>query len=175
MSAPLMQRLAFRQLPAHQKRVLLAMANYAHEDGTGCRPAQATLAAWTGLSQDRTKRVMRELRRRGLIAVTRPHAQHRPAEYRLVVRAIEALPSLRGEPQQLDMFSTEMLSDSQFPQENPANDSANLRFPQISTDVNRLFPTARGGVGAPRSVYLDPCTKIFVPSRAREPRRARAR
>ena len=46
-SAPRRARSPFRQLPPLQKSVLLAMANYARDDGTSCRPAQTTLATWT--------------------------------------------------------------------------------------------------------------------------------
>ena len=152
MSAPLMQRIAFRELPSYQKHVLLALANYAHEDGTSCRPAQATLAAWTGRSPGRIKVAVRELRQRGLIAVTRPSAQHRPAEYRLVLRAIEALPSLKHEPQQLDLFSPEIARESSFPQANAPDDSVNSRFPHSSTGANRSLATSRGVAGDPRSV-----------------------
>lgn len=168
MSAPLIQRIAFRQLPPHQKSVLLAMANYAREDGTGCRPALATLAAWTGRSEDRTKHVVRELRRAGFIVVTRRHAPHRPAEYRLVLSVIEALPSSRG-PQQLGLFATETGADPRHAQGNPPDRSADSRFPQPSTGVHRLPAHAKGVTGTPRSVkgsvYRDTST-----SRARERR-----
>jgi len=166
MSAPLIQRLAFRQLPPHQKSVLLAMANYAREDGTGCRPALATLAAWTGRSQERTKHVVRELRQRGFIVVTRRHAPYRPAEYRLVLSAIEALPSLR-DPQQLTLFPPESGADPRFAQGTAANCSTDSRFPQTSTGIHRSPAPSKGATGDPRSVkrsvYRDTST-----SRARE-------
>lgn len=152
MSAPLMQRIAFRQLPPHQKSVLLALANYALEDGTGARPALATLAAWTGRSAVRTKLAVRELRQRGLIAVTRRHAPHRPAEYRLVLRAIEALPSMKREAQQLELFSPDSPNDSSYPQAAAGNRSGNPRFPHSSTGINRSPAISKGIAGDPRSV-----------------------
>jgi len=169
MSAPLIQRIAFRQLPPHQKSVLLALANYAREDGSGARPALATLAAWTGRSEVRTKLAVRELRRLGLIAVTRRHAPHRPAEYRLVLRAIEALPSLGREPQQLDLFSPVIASDSRSAQESPGDSSANARFPHSSAGINRSPAISKGIAGDPRSVKRSVYRTIST-SRAREPK-----
>ena len=117
MGVTLVQRIAFRQLPRHLKSVLLALANYADDaDGTECRPALATIAAWTGRSLVRTRVIMRELRRRGLIAVIRPHAPHRPPVYALRLERIEALPTCRRQAYQPDLFST---------------------FPQVSTGVHR--------------------------------------
>lgn len=146
-----MQRIAVRQLPPLEKSVLLAMANYALKDGTSCRPAQETLAIWTGRSPVRIKIAVRALKQRGLIAVTRRHGPHRPAEYRLVLRAIEALPSQR-EAQQLDLFSPEITSESGFPQADAPDSSVNSRFPHSSTGINRSPAIAKGIAGDPRSV-----------------------
>ena len=169
MSAPLMQRLAFRQLPPHQKSVLLALANYAREDGTGARPALATLAAWTGRSPGRAKVAVRELRERGLIAVTRPPSRHQPAEYRLVLRAIEALPSSKREAQQLDLFSPEIASESRFAQDNTSDSLEKSRFPHSSTGVDRSLATFRGVASDPRSVKRS-VYRTLGTSRARESR-----
>lgn len=153
MSALLIQRIAFRQLPPHQKSVLLAMANYAREDGTSCRPSLATLAAWTGRSAGRTKVAVRELRVLGLLVVTRAHAPHRPAEYRLVLPAIEALPSMKREAQQLDLFPPDSLADSRFPQGTPAIGVEFSAFSTVSTVVHRSPATSKGVTSDPRSVY----------------------
>jgi hypothetical protein len=169
MSAALIQRIAFRVLPAHLKQVLLAMANYAQADGSGCRPALATLAAWTGRSPARTKVVVRELRLRGLIVVTKRHAPHRPAEYRLRLRAIEALPSARHEPQQLTLegFLVETGQKTHDAQGDPANGVGLRAFSTISTGIHRSPAIRKGIAHAPRSVkgsvYRDTST-----SRARE-------
>ena len=83
MSASLAQRIAFRQLPPQLKSVLLVLADYSREDGTGARPAMATVAAWTGRSVRRTQLAVQTLRALGLITVTRVRARHRPTEYAL--------------------------------------------------------------------------------------------
>jgi hypothetical protein len=167
MSAVLTQRIAFRELAPHHKSVLLALANYAREDGTGARPALKTLAQWTGRSWARTRVVVRELRRLGLITVTRAHAQHRPAEYALVLPAIEALPSARREPQQLDLFAVDLFGQAGDAQGFAREHSGVRRFPQISTGVHRSPAITRLITGDHRSVYRDPCTGIPVPG-ARE-------
>ena len=91
MSASLAQRIAVRQLPRHLKSVLLVLANYAHADGTGCRPSLATIALWTARSLPRTRVLVRELRRRGLIVVTTPHTPRRRSGDHLNVLACSAV------------------------------------------------------------------------------------
>jgi hypothetical protein len=162
-----MQRIAFRQLPPLQKSVLLAMANYAFEDGTSCYPSLATLAAWTGRSEARTKVAVRALRVAGLIRVTRPHAPYRPAEYRLVLRAIEALPSAR-DAQQLDLFSQESGADPRFPQTQAGIGVELGPFSTVSTGVHRSPAIRTGIAGDPRSVYVRSGYKAVITTRARD-------
>lgn len=169
MSATLLQQIAFRQLPPHLKHALLALANYARPDGTGCRPSLATMALWMGRSRDRTKVAIRELRRRGLIIITQPSAQHRPTEYALALHVIETLPAGGRLPQQLPLFSG---ADPRFPQQTAEKAEGNHDFrrrPQALTGYRR---PPEGSLATP-----DPCTgsvyKEISTPRAREKANAR--
>ena len=170
MSASLVQRIAFRQLPPQLKSVLLALANYAREDGTGARPALATVAAWTGRSVRRTQLAVQTLRAMGLITVTRGRARHRPTEYALVLSAIEGLPSARRDPQQLALGFVETNGELTYAQRDRVECGENLRFPQSSTGINRTFRAVQVITSFTRSVNDDPGTEINN-LRARDPRR----
>jgi hypothetical protein len=168
MSAPLMQRLAFRQLPPQLKSVLLALANYARDDGTGARPAMATLAAWTGRSVRRTQLAVQTLRHHGFLTVTRPRARHRPTEYALVLEKLEALPSLRRDPWQLALFPAESGADLLRAQGEASIGAGVREFSTLSTGINRTFRRVQVITSVTRSVNNDPGTEIPV-------HRARAR
>lgn len=169
MSASLMQRLAFRQLPPQLKSVILALANYAKDDGTSCRPAMATIAAWTGRSVRRTQLAVQTLRHLGLLTVTRPRARHRPTEYALVLARLEALPSLRRDPWQLEMFPAETGRKPHGAQGHPSNGGGRREFSTVSTGINRTFRAVQVITSVTRSVNNDPGTEIPVPcARARK-------
>jgi Helix-turn-helix domain len=55
------------RVPASWKLVLLAMADHAHEDGTGCYPSIDTLARKTSQSRRGVQKIMRKLEEAGLI------------------------------------------------------------------------------------------------------------
>jgi Helix-turn-helix domain len=57
-------------IPSAEKLVLLAMADYARDDGTGCYPAIATLAKKTSLSRRGTQKLIRRLQGAGFVADT---------------------------------------------------------------------------------------------------------
>ena len=147
MSASLAQRIAVRQLPPHLKSVLLTMANYAREDGTNCWASLTTVALWTGRSLPRTRVLVRELRRRGLIVVTTPHTPRRPATYALVLDRIEDLPSGRRDPQQLDLFAGENKAELTYAQRYPAIGAEIREFSTGSTGIHRSPAIPQGDRG----------------------------
>jgi len=57
-------------IPAPEKLVLLAMADHAREDGTGCYPAIGTLARKTSLSRRGIQKLVRRLQGAGFVADT---------------------------------------------------------------------------------------------------------
>jgi hypothetical protein len=63
-----MSRVFESELPAMEKFVLLAMADHARDDGSGCYPSVATLARKTSLSDRGVQKLIRRLESRGLLA-----------------------------------------------------------------------------------------------------------
>jgi Helix-turn-helix domain len=70
MSVKLMGAIFDLDIPSAEKLVLLAMADHAREDGTGCYPAIGTLAKKTSLSRRGTQKLIRRLEAAGYIADT---------------------------------------------------------------------------------------------------------
>jgi len=69
------------------KLVLLAMADHARDDGTGCYPSIELLARKTSQSRRGVQKIMRRLEDAGLIAPSKVSrgGPHRSTEYRLTL------------------------------------------------------------------------------------------
>jgi hypothetical protein len=61
--------------------ILLALADHAHEDGTGIRPSINRIAWKTGYSERSVQNVMSQLRELGILVVTVPATPFTPNEY----------------------------------------------------------------------------------------------
>jgi hypothetical protein len=72
-------------IPAPEKLVLLAMADHARDDGTGCYPAIGTLARKTRLSRRGTQKLIRRLQTAGFIADTGKISRLGTIEYTLTL------------------------------------------------------------------------------------------
>jgi hypothetical protein len=70
-------------LTSNEHMVLQALAECAHQDGTGVRPSVGRVVWMTGLSERTVQRVMKSFRARGVLLQTRPPGFHQPAEYRI--------------------------------------------------------------------------------------------
>ena len=66
-----------------QRLVLLALADHAHDDGGGCRPALGLVAWKTGYSLASVKRIVGQLRRAGLLQVVKEGGGRYATVYRL--------------------------------------------------------------------------------------------
>jgi pyocin large subunit-like protein len=75
-----------------QKLVLVALADYADDQGGSVFPAVATLARKCGIDETTCRRALRGLEEDGLIVVVAEARQHRPREYRMQLRAGNAPP-----------------------------------------------------------------------------------
>lgn len=80
-------------LAPHLKYVAIAMADYAHDDGTEARPAQATLATKTGLSERQVRRTLSDLVNLGVLRVQRPAGRSKPTTYAFVMAVVHDLSS----------------------------------------------------------------------------------
>ena len=82
--------------PAGRKLVLLALTDFANADGTGIRPAVATIAARCNISPKQARRHIHDLVELGVLRPTREASQHRPAVYSLNFQTLSALPHMGG-------------------------------------------------------------------------------
>lgn len=115
MSALLMGRAFYADLPPRLKLTLLALADHANDDGTGVMVGQERLAAKVGVERHSIGRYLARLRELGYIERTRqargPGRGRRdagaPDHYRLVVEALpqnmeRSVPSFPPEPENME-------------------------------------------------------------------------
>ena len=62
--------------------VMLALADHAHEDGTGIRPSIKRIAWKTGYSERSVQNIMAQLRQLGVLVIAVPATHNTPNEYR---------------------------------------------------------------------------------------------
>lgn len=73
--------------------VMLALADHAHEDGTGIRPSINRIAWKTGYSERSVQNIMAQLRQIGVLAIAVPATHNTPNEYRFDWSAATPKPS----------------------------------------------------------------------------------
>jgi hypothetical protein len=83
MSVRLMSLVFASKVKPTQKLVLLALADYASDDGCNVYPSVETLTGKTSLKERAIRGALVEMREAGLLVVVRPARQHYPAEYRI--------------------------------------------------------------------------------------------
>ncbi len=76
--------------------ILLALADCADDGGRSVRPSVAFLAWKVNLTERQVRRILADLRVRGVLVVVRPAGQHRPVEYRLRLDVLPAKPPFRS-------------------------------------------------------------------------------
>lgn len=82
------ESLGLRAYEAGTLLVLLAMADWANDDGGHIFPRIETLAKKARLSERGTQYALARLKRDGTLEQTSPARQHRPAEYRIVLEKL---------------------------------------------------------------------------------------
>ena len=70
------------ELSHPHQAIMLALADHAHEDGTGIRPSIKRIAWKTGYSERSVQSIMSQLRELGLLIVSVPATHNTPNEYR---------------------------------------------------------------------------------------------
>jgi hypothetical protein len=68
-----------------EKLVLLAMADHARDDGTGCYPSIGTLARKTSQTTRGVRKIMRRLEEAGLISPSKVSHGYRATEYKITL------------------------------------------------------------------------------------------
>jgi len=97
MSVKQMSRVWDLDLDHAQRLVLLALADHAHDDGGGVRPAVALVAWKTGYSLRSVKRLMASLRKANLITIERQGGGDYPNVYRLCLERGKSKPPYKGQ------------------------------------------------------------------------------
>ncbi|MEL7328533.1 MAG: helix-turn-helix domain-containing protein [Cyanobacteria bacterium J06559_1] len=73
--------------------VMLALADHAHEDGTGIRPSINRIAWKTGYSERSVQNIMAQLRQLGILVIAVPATHNTPNEYRFDWSVVTPKPS----------------------------------------------------------------------------------
>ncbi|MGI8932939.1 MAG: helix-turn-helix domain-containing protein, partial [Phormidesmis sp.] len=73
--------------------IMLALADHAHEDGTGIRPSIKRIAWKTGYSERSVQNIMGQLRDLGLLVIVVPATHNTPNEYKFKWAAVTPKPS----------------------------------------------------------------------------------
>lgn len=98
MSGKIMGAVFSLRLPKPEREVLLALADHAHDDGSGARPGVGLLSWKVDLSPRQVKRLLRRLEERGLIVAVahRSGGRNRATEYRISLDCGERKPAYRS-------------------------------------------------------------------------------
>ena len=81
-----------RKCEGNQLLLLLALADFASDDGGDVFPSVAKMAEKTRASRRTVQRNLRKLEDEGVLIEVRPTSQRFPAEYRVVLEALRAPP-----------------------------------------------------------------------------------
>lgn len=161
MSVRLMANVFELDVAASEKLVLLAMADHARDDGTGCYPAIETLARKTSQSRRGVQKIMRRLEDAGLIVPSRVSrgGPHRSTEYRLTLTNSEPH-SLFASTQPARSSPVENGSKASTKPRTPGRQTANASTP------NREPQDAKQRTGFARSVrnHHEPSLNLATPS-----------
>jgi len=118
------------RIPATEKLVLLAMADHARDDGTGCYPSVGTLASKTSQSRRGVQGIMRRLEQAGLIVPSKVSHGRFSTEYRIVL----------GNRAPGSLFSP---VQPRTPRQSTANLTASNREPDSKNRQRILMETSR--------------------------------
>jgi hypothetical protein len=78
-------------LPGPEKLTLLALADFAHDDGGSIFPAVERIATKATCSDRTVQRHLRSLEQQGVLVVVQPATHNSPTHYRIVLDAVRAL------------------------------------------------------------------------------------
>ena len=81
MSIKLMAQVWEKDLSHSEQSILLAMADYADDDGRNCYPSHERIAWKTGYSTRQVTRIIKELCAKGILFILKPSTQHQSTHY----------------------------------------------------------------------------------------------
>ena len=85
-----------RKYEGNQLLLLLALADFASDDGGDVFPSVEKMAAKTRASRRTVQRNLRQLEDEGVLIEVRPASRRFPAEYRIVLEALQTPPTRPG-------------------------------------------------------------------------------
>lgn len=88
MSAKVMGQVYDYKLPHGEQTVLLAVADHADHDGEHAFPSVPLIAWKINYTERQVRRLMKQLRDRGVLVVTAKSKRHKPTEYRIVLNSL---------------------------------------------------------------------------------------
>jgi hypothetical protein len=81
MSIKLMSQVWEKQVSHSEQAILLAMADYADDEGRNCYPSYDRLAWKTGYSERQVQRIIKDLCEKGILVILKPATQHQSTHY----------------------------------------------------------------------------------------------
>lgn len=162
MSAKLMGQVFDLSLPPSQKLLLLAMADHARDDGTGCYPSVSRLAKKTSMTRRGVQKVMGALKSSGRISPVNLRSDG-VFEYRITIEGGEprsqggANHVRRGEPRSLrtrvhkggEPRSHEPKDEPKALKNRPSKKSASKTDPRFQPIIDHYFSRSRESVDEP--------------------------
>ncbi len=142
------------QLPASEKFVLLALANYADPFGVSIYPSVATISRQTSMSERTVQRLMARLRERRVLQIVRPVSDLGTVEYRIVLEGLakQPKPDYRRVPSGLRQELIEAFKRT-------CSYCGRVGSAEVGPDgttwtIDRIVPGSRGGQYVPMNVTL---------------------
>lgn len=138
MSIKLMSLVWEKALSHSEQSILLAMADYADDDGRNCYPSYERLAWKTGYSTRQVTRIIKELCASGILVILRPSTQHQSTHYWIRLdKAVNKEPFSIDKVSSLTDSSIDKMSSQEIQGrhlEHPGWTSATSRVDMVSTD-----------------------------------------
>lgn len=138
MSIKLMSLVWEKALSHSEQSILLAMADYADDDGRNCYPSYERLAWKTGYSTRQVTRIIKGLCASGILAILRPSTQHQSTHYWIRLdKAVNKEPFSIDKVSSLTDSSIDKMSSQEIQGrhlEHPGWTSATSRVDMVSTD-----------------------------------------
>lgn len=95
MSVKLMAQVWEKELSRSEQTILLAMADFADDDGRRCHPSYERIAWKTGYSARQVQRIIKGLCAQGIVRVEKAATQHQPTQYAICLDKAKDKPPFR--------------------------------------------------------------------------------
>ncbi len=138
MSIKLMSQVWDKEFTHSEQSILLAMADYAGDDGRNCYPSYDRIAWKTGYSERQVQRIIKDMVAKGILVIVKAPTQHQSTQYWIRLEKAENKPAFRVDTvsivdeSRVDTMST--LESRVDICDNPGWTSAKSRVDMVSPD-----------------------------------------